>query len=153
MCARAKSFQSCPTLCDAMDCSPPGSSVHGIFQAGILEWVACPPPGDHPDPGIKPMSHMSPALISRSVTTRATWEAPVDDWRLWWFSCSVVSNSCDPMDYSLPDLEDKLMVAGGKGWRRGQLVREFGMDTYTLLYLKWITNKDLLYSTWNSAKH
>ena len=32
--------QSCPTLCDPMDCSLPGSSVHGIFQARILEWVA-----------------------------------------------------------------------------------------------------------------
>ena len=32
--------QSCPTLCDPIDCSPPGSSVHGIFQARILEWVA-----------------------------------------------------------------------------------------------------------------
>ena len=34
--------QSCPTLCDLMDCSPPGSSVHGILQARILEWVATP---------------------------------------------------------------------------------------------------------------
>ena len=34
------SAQSCLTLCDPMDCSPPGSSVHGIFQARILEWVA-----------------------------------------------------------------------------------------------------------------
>ena len=32
--------QSCPTLCDPMDCNPPGSSVHGIIQATILEWVA-----------------------------------------------------------------------------------------------------------------
>ena len=32
--------QLCPTLCDPMDCSLPGSSVHGIFQARILEWVA-----------------------------------------------------------------------------------------------------------------
>ena len=32
--------QSCPTLCDPMDCSPPGSSIHGILQARILEWVA-----------------------------------------------------------------------------------------------------------------
>ena len=31
--------QLCPILCDPMDCSPPGSSVHGIFQAWILEWV------------------------------------------------------------------------------------------------------------------
>ena len=34
--------QSCPTLCDPIDCSPPGSSVHGILQARILEWVAIP---------------------------------------------------------------------------------------------------------------
>ena len=32
--------QSCPTLRDPMDCSPPGSSIHGIFQAGVLEWGA-----------------------------------------------------------------------------------------------------------------
>ena len=32
--------QSCLTLCDPMDCSPPGSSVHGIFQAIVLEWIA-----------------------------------------------------------------------------------------------------------------
>ena len=36
----AKSLQSCPTLCNPMDCSLPGSSVHGILQARILEWVA-----------------------------------------------------------------------------------------------------------------
>ena len=35
-------IQSCPTLCNPMDCSPPGSSVHGILQARILEWVATP---------------------------------------------------------------------------------------------------------------
>ena len=32
------------------------------------------------------------------------------------------------------------------------IVREFGIDMYTVLYLRWITNKDLLYSTWNSAQ-
>ena len=40
-------------------------------------------------------------------------------------------------------------------WKRGweeETVREFGMDMYTLLYIKWITNKDLLYSRWNSAQ-
>ena len=40
--AAAKSLQSCPTLCDPMDYSLSGSSVHGIFQARILEWVAKP---------------------------------------------------------------------------------------------------------------
>ena len=39
---KVKVTQSCPTLCDPMDCSPPGSSVHGILQARILEWVAMP---------------------------------------------------------------------------------------------------------------
>ena len=38
--AAAKSLQSCPTLSDPMDCSPPGSSIHGIFQARVLEWGA-----------------------------------------------------------------------------------------------------------------
>ena len=38
----AKLLQSCPTFCDPMDCSPPGSSVHGILKARILEWVAIP---------------------------------------------------------------------------------------------------------------
>ena len=33
-------IQSCPTLCDPMDCNLPGSSVHGIFQAIVLEWIA-----------------------------------------------------------------------------------------------------------------
>ena len=42
VCVHAKSLWSCPTLCDPMDCSPPGSSVHGIFQARILEWVVMP---------------------------------------------------------------------------------------------------------------
>ena len=56
--------QLCPTLCDPMDCSPPGSSVHGILQSRILEWVAIPSPGDLPDPGIK---HESPALQADSL--------------------------------------------------------------------------------------
>ena len=38
--AAAKSLQSCPTLCNPMDCSPPGSPVPGILQARTLEWVA-----------------------------------------------------------------------------------------------------------------
>ena len=41
-CMCAKSLQSCLTLCDTMDCNPPGSSVHGILQARILAWVPMP---------------------------------------------------------------------------------------------------------------
>ena len=61
--------QLCPTLCDPMDCSPPGFSVHGILQARILEWVPFPPPGDLPHPGIEPASLASPALAGEFFTT------------------------------------------------------------------------------------
>ena len=54
------------TLCDPMDCSLPGSSVRGIPQAGILEWVSMPSPGDLPNPGIKPRS---PALQADSLSS------------------------------------------------------------------------------------
>ena len=46
--------QRCPTLCDPVDYSPPGSSVQGILQARILEWVACPPPGGLLNPRTEP---------------------------------------------------------------------------------------------------
>ena len=54
--AASKSLQSCPTLCNPMDGSPPGSSIHGILQARILEWVAVP--SSHP-PVISSLSFLS----------------------------------------------------------------------------------------------
>jgi len=48
----------------------PNSSVHGIPQAKILEWLPFPPPGDLPDPGIKPMSPISLELASGYFTTQ-----------------------------------------------------------------------------------
>ena len=58
-----------------MDCSLPASSVHGILQANILQWVAIPSPGDFPNSGIELMSLTSPTLAGGFFTTRATWEA------------------------------------------------------------------------------
>ena len=52
-----------------MDCSLMGSSVHGIFQASILEWLPLPTPGDLPYPEIKPRSPVSLALTGGFVTT------------------------------------------------------------------------------------
>ena len=46
--------QSCPTLCNTMDCSLSGSSVHGIFQARVLEWIAISFSKGSSNPGIKP---------------------------------------------------------------------------------------------------
>ena len=69
VCARARA-QSCLTLCDPMDCSLPGSSVHGIFQAGILEWVAIPFSGDLPGPGVEPASLVPPAFFTAAPPGR-----------------------------------------------------------------------------------
>ena len=75
VCVCAKSLQSCPTLCDPMDCSLPGSSVHKIFQARTLEWVAISSSSDLPNPGIEPESLMSSVLAAGFFTTSATWKA------------------------------------------------------------------------------
>ena len=69
LCSDAQLYQS---FCDLVDSSSPASSVHGIFQARILEWLPFLSPGDLPDPGMEPVS---PALAGRFFTTSATWEA------------------------------------------------------------------------------
>ena len=60
-----------------IDCSMPGSSVHGIFQQEYWSGLLFPTPGDLPDPGIKPESLASPAMAGGFFTTRATWEASI----------------------------------------------------------------------------
>ena len=60
---------SCVWLCDSMNCSPPGSSVHGIFQAKYWSRLPFPPRGDLPNPGIKPTSPVSPELADVFFTT------------------------------------------------------------------------------------
>ena len=66
VCVRVRIAQSCQILCDPTDCGPPGSSVHGIFQARIHTF---PPPEDLPDPGFEPESLASPALAGGFFTT------------------------------------------------------------------------------------
>ena len=61
-------------------------------------------------------------------------------------------NDANELIYKMEtNLGNEMMAAKGEEWEEG-IVREFGMDMCTLLYLKWITNKDLLYSTGNSAQ-
>ena len=95
---RAKLLQLCPTLCDPKDCSPPGSSVHGILQARIQEWVVI--------------------YFSREASRPRDWTCVsyvtcIGRWVLYhWATCkplwffesesrSVVSNFCNPMDYTV----------------------------------------------------
>ena len=76
-------LMSCPVLSRSVvsdslrpqDCSPPGSSVHGIFQAGILEWVVISYSRDLPKAEIKHTSLVSPALAGGFFTISSTWKA------------------------------------------------------------------------------
>ena len=55
--------QSCPTLCDPMDCGLPGSSAHAVFQTRTLEWVSFLCTGDLPNLPMEPARLASPALL------------------------------------------------------------------------------------------
>ena len=66
------SAQSCPTLYDPMDYSLTGSSIHGILQARILEWVAIPSSRDPPDPGIHLVSCIF--FVDRLFTAKPPWK-------------------------------------------------------------------------------
>ena len=57
--SKSEVTQSCPTLSDPMDCSPSGSSIHGIFQARVLEWV----PSSSPKEGLWYLNHVTKAII------------------------------------------------------------------------------------------
>ena len=70
--------QSCLILCDPMDCSSPGFSVHEILQARILKWVDILSPGNLPDPGIELASLVSLALPGRFFTIEPSGTADVD---------------------------------------------------------------------------
>ena len=74
---RANLLLSCPTLCSPMDCSPPGSSVRGILQARIPEWVAMSFSRGSSTQGSNPYL-VSPALAGRFFTTSATRDAHIE---------------------------------------------------------------------------
>ena len=72
-CVHAKSLQLCPTLCNPVNCSLPGSSVYGFSRQEYWSGLPCPPPGDLPNPGIKPAALTFPELVGKFFTTLATW--------------------------------------------------------------------------------
>ena len=110
-CLHAKLLQSCPTLCDLMDCSPPGSSVHW-YRSGL----PCAPPGGLPNPRIKPASH-SYCIAGRCFTGEPPWKPHLFAYtteRLNWTinihaaaaaaakSLQSCPTLCDPIDGSPP---------------------------------------------------
>ena len=76
-CVHAKLLQSCLTLCHPMDSACQAPLSMEFSRQEYWSGLPCPPPGDLPDPGIEPMSLMSPALAGRFLTTSTTWEAQV----------------------------------------------------------------------------
>ena len=70
-----KSLQSCPTLCDPMDCSPQAPLSMKFSRQEYWHGLPCPPPGDLLNPGIEPTSLISPALAGGFFTTSVIWEA------------------------------------------------------------------------------
>ena len=75
----AKSVLLCQAVCNPMDCSPPGSSVHSILQERILEWAPCPPPGDPPDTGMEPRAPAALVLCRQILYGWTTGEAQGSD--------------------------------------------------------------------------
>ena len=71
----AKLLQSCLTLCNPMDCSPQAPLSMGFSRQEYWNGLPCPPPGNLSNPGIEPMSFMSPALADKFFTTSTTMEA------------------------------------------------------------------------------
>ena len=72
----AKSLQSCPTLCNPMDCCPLGSSVHVILKARVLEWVVMPSSKGSSQPRNQTDVSYVSCTGSRIFTTSTTWETP-----------------------------------------------------------------------------
>ena len=72
--------QSCPTLCDPMDCSPPGFSVHGILQARILEWIAIPFTRGTSQPRDRTLVS---CIAGRLFTVWATGKSKLSNWDNW----------------------------------------------------------------------
>ena len=75
LCVCAKLLQLCLILCDTMACSLPGSSVHGILQASILEWVAMPSSWGSSQSRDQTLVSYLPCNGGGFFTTSATWEA------------------------------------------------------------------------------
>ena len=87
--------QSCPTLSDPMDCSPPGSSVHGIFQARVLEWGAISMSRKMQESGLlKSVLWCAPQLSGLVYSAFSSWVSsgtPLGVAAVWWFNgCSIL---------------------------------------------------------------
>ena len=99
--------QSCPTLFQPHDCSPPGSPVHGILQVRILQWVSMP--SSRGSSGPRDRTHLtSSALAGRFFTSSGTWEAP-PSWGTYnkWMSPSLQMTQPSRQNFPIPSFHVK----------------------------------------------
>ena len=98
VCMCGKLLQSCLTLCDTMDCSPPGSSVHGILQTRVMCWVTIPFSGGSSLPRDQTwVCSIAGGFFSVSASWKALYAVCVCA-----KSLQLCPTLCDPMDCSLP---------------------------------------------------
>ena len=100
VCVSVLLIHSCLTLCNLIDCGPPGSSVHGILQARILQWIAISfSRGSSPPRDLTQVSR----IVGRCFTVWATRETLI----IWYQFSSVIQSCltlCDPMNHCTPGL-------------------------------------------------
>ena len=95
VCVCVHSTQSCPTLCNPMDYNPPGSSVHGVFLARILEWVAV----SYSRGSSQSWDQVCISCIDRILYHCITWEAQGGILLNYKKESAICSNMVEPRDY------------------------------------------------------
>ena len=88
-CGHAQPLQSCLTLCHPLDCSPPGSSIHGILQARILQWVAMPSSRGFSWPKGQTLRISYVSSTGKFFTPGATWDAPLNLFTVFKMRCTL----------------------------------------------------------------
>ena len=119
--------QLCPTLCDSMDCSPPGSSVQGMFQARILEWVAVPFSRGSNLQLLRWQTGSLPPCHLQSPKRQGSWcispPVPISHWLRTEGCLSLSTSSCPECGLrrlwgqrSLPAKSQRPMAGAGEAW-------------------------------------
>ena len=135
--------QLCLTLYDPTDYSPPGSSVHGMSQARILEWVTMPFSRGSSNPGIKPASLVCPVLAGRFFITSTTWEA-------------LIGCVYKYKEIYFKELVHKIIETGkSKFFRMGQQTGELRRTSVAVQAQKpsagWFCHSNQAFNWWNEA--
>ena len=115
--AAAKSLQSCPTLCDPTEGSPPGSSIHGIFQARVLEWGAIAFSRNHTAVSDS-TSHTIPWIVTIPTQTvrKCLQFSVITDQSPGWIICSFSTSCLKEMEEALGHFQLEKRTLVGRPW-------------------------------------